>query len=350
VTAGAAAQAWRGGAGGARPGGGTRRPEQRAHELVQAVGGGAGVDGPQLAPEGDQGAAKGGQGAVASTLKRRSKGAYPAAVRRALALLVLAAVALGLLVAVATGADGQGALRVERVTIASEAIGRKLKLSLVVPPARGDGTRRGLVVFLHGRGGDDRSSLGPPLLAAVARLGDEAPALAFPDGGVDSYWHDRESGAWRRYVLREVIPRALRETGADPARIAIGGISMGGFGALDLARARPHRFCGVAGHSPAIWTSAGQTAPGAFDDAADFARHDVVRAARRGAYPADLPLWLDAGTRDPFRPGDRAFARAVRAAGGDLTFRTWPGGHDGNYWNAHWRSYLRFYVTALDAC
>jgi endo-alpha-1,4-polygalactosaminidase (GH114 family) len=29
---------------------------------------------------------------------------------------------------------------------------------------------------------------------------------------------------------------------------------------------------------------------------------------------------------------------------------TWPGGHDGDYWDAHWRDYLRFYARALDRC
>jgi hypothetical protein len=48
-------------------------------------------------------------------------------------------------------------------------------------------------------------------------------------------------GAWGAYVLREAIPAALKRTGADPQRVAIG-ISMGGFGALDLARISPGRF------------------------------------------------------------------------------------------------------------
>lgn len=129
--------------------------------------------------------------------------------------------------------------------------------------------------------------------------------------------------------------------------MAIGGISMGGFGAFDLARLNPGRFCAVGGHSPALWRTGGETAPGAFDDAADFGRHDVIASARsfRG-----MPVWLDAGDRDPFRPGDDAFAGALRAAGVRASVHTWPGGHDGEYWNAHWRAYMRFYATALARC
>jgi acetyl esterase/lipase len=61
-------------------------------------------------------------------------------------------------------------------------------------------------------------------------------------------------------------------------------------------------------------------------------------------------LWLDAGDEDPFRPGDDAFAAALRAAGATPRVHTWPGGHDGDYSDAHWRDYLRFYARALDRC
>jgi hypothetical protein len=27
-----------------------------------------------------------------------------------------------------------------------------------------------------------------------------------------------------------------------------------------------------------------------------------------------------------------------------------PGGHASDYWNAHWRGYMRFYARALSAC
>jgi S-formylglutathione hydrolase FrmB len=237
-------------------------------------------------------------------------------------------------------------LEVADLTIDSAAVDRPMKVKVVVP-AGADGERRPLLVFLHGRGGNERSSLRRPMFAALKALGTRAPIVAFPDGGDHSYWHDRDSGAWGRYVMKEVIPQVAHRFGADPRRVAIGGISMGGFGAYDLARAHPKRFCAVGGHSPAVWRRAGETAPGAFDDAADFARHDVIAGAGR---LAGRRVWLDAGERDPFRPGDRAFGAALRAAGAHVTVRTWPGGHDSRYWDRHWRDYLRFYARALSRC
>ncbi len=76
----------------------------------------------------------------------------------------------------------------------------------------------------------------------LAGLGRRTPIVALPDGGDSSCWHDRGSGAWGRYVVDEVIPEVVAATGADPHRVAIGGISMGGFGAFDIARLNPGRF------------------------------------------------------------------------------------------------------------
>jgi S-formylglutathione hydrolase FrmB len=233
-------------------------------------------------------------------------------------------------------ADARGA-HVLRLTIHSRAVGRDLEVRVVMPA--GDVAGRPLVVFLHGRGmkpsdftGDDA------VFAGLAALGGRAPVLAFPYGGDHSYWHDRADGDWGRYVLREVIPQVLERTGADRSRVALGGISMGGFGAFDLASRAHRHLCAVGGHSPALWRTAGETAPGAFDDAEDFARHDVI--ARAGRLDG-TKLWLDAGRADPFLAGDRAFADAA-----DVRLRLSRGGHDSDYWDRHWAQYLRFYARA----
>jgi S-formylglutathione hydrolase FrmB len=241
---------------------------------------------------------------------------------------------------------------VTHLTIDSAAVGRELGVNVVVParaPRRGE---RSLVVFLHGRGGSDGTfARNGAVFDGLAKLGARAPVLAFPDGGDHGYWHDRAEGDWGRYVMREVIPTVAARFGTDPHRVAIGGISMGGFGAYDLALAHPRRFCAVGGHSPALWFSAGETAPGAFDGAADFARNDVVGRVRSEPHPfAGMRVWNDYGESDPFRPYDEGFVRALRADDVDLSAHSSPGGHDNAYWNAHWAAYLRFYANSLAHC
>jgi S-formylglutathione hydrolase FrmB len=275
--------------------------------------------------------------------------------RRWLAALIAVAV-VGLVGAWAAGrwrhgrvhtgsADAHGAT-VLRYAIQSRYVRAPLPQVAATPPGGGRG--RPLLVFLHGRGGDrEESNVNGAFLAALAAQGSRAPDVVFPAGGDHSYWHDRDDRRWTAYVLREVIPEAVRRLGADPRRVAIGGISMGGFGAYDIARRAPGRFCAVGGHSAAVWTSAGDTAPGAFDDAEDFARHDLIGLARaRGRAPwGKAHLWLDGGADDPFRSSDTALAAAL-----GVPLRHWSGGHNSAYWHAHYGPYLRFYAAALAAC
>jgi enterochelin esterase-like enzyme len=264
-------------------------------------------------------------------------------------VIVRAAVALlgaFLLVSGCGAADPQGA-QVKRFRLGG------LQHVAVIPADAPAAGKRGMVVFLHYRGGRATDELdNEPFFRALAAAGSRAPVFVFPASNGHSYWHNRRERKWGRFVWRDVIPEAVRRYGIDERRIAVGGISMGGFGAFDMARLHPGRFCAAAGHSPAIWQSAGETAPGAFDDAADFGRHDIVRVARRrpSVFARTRHLWLDGGTADPFDPGMDAFAAALRRGGVPITVRRRPGGHTHDYWRAHWPAYVRFYARALSDC
>ncbi|HUA05038.1 MAG TPA: alpha/beta hydrolase-fold protein [Solirubrobacteraceae bacterium] len=269
----------------------------------------------------------------------------------AFVLALIAAVTFvvaAVLVVRSLGTDTHGA-HVVRFTIKSPLVHQSLPVAAVVPPGASAGPRP-LLVFLHGKGQDESTFLDDAMFAALARLGSRAPDIVFPYGGADSYWHTRASGAWGAYVLDEVIPEAIKRLGADPKRVAIGGVSMGGFGALDLARLSPRGFCAVGGHSAALWVSGAQTAAGAFDDARDFALNNVIGIARRGDPYRRMAVWVDVGSQDPFRAADTTFVDALRKHGQQVAFHEWPGGHDQAYWDSHWTDYLGFYAGALAAC
>jgi S-formylglutathione hydrolase FrmB len=240
-----------------------------------------------------------------------------------------------------SGSKPETPLEISSFALKSKLLGKSLYETLVTPRGGGDG--RPLLVFLHGYGGTPSDTLSPAFVSALRRLGDHAPVVVLPEGDV-GWWHDRKEGKWGSYVLDEVIPAALARSGADEDRVAIGGISMGGFGALDLGRLR--KFCAVGGHSPAVFEPGSDDISFGFDNTADFKRHDLLGIARRGS-PYDEPVWIDVGSQDDLRPAASLLARELRARGADVTFHVWPGAHDGDYWNAHFAQYVRFYV---DAC
>lgn len=249
---------------------------------------------------------------------------------------------LALGVAVLAGCRGGRDVDLERFEVESRLLGRPLEQVALDP----GGSGRPLLVLLHGRGSgpDDVASYG--LREELERLGDRAPAVLLVNGGDHSYYHDRADGRWGSYVLDEAIPAGIRRLRADGRRVAIGGFSMGGFGALDLARLRPGRFCAVGGHSPALWRTGGETPVGAFDDAADFDRHDLFGdPLGRGQR-----VWLDVGADDPFHDAPVADAALLSRSGARITANVWPGDHSTAYWREHLRTYLAFYVAALADC
>lgn len=218
--------------------------------------------------------------------------------------------------------------RLVRFTLHSKLVHRDLHEVLVKPRRHGTW----MLVLLHGKGAGPSQFLSQPFFDTLAALGGRAPYVLLLDGGDDSYWHNRADGKWGSMILWEGIRAGVERTLA--LHIAIGGISMGGYGAL-LEASHVRGYCAVGVQSPALWLSAGETAPGAFDNAQDYERNDVFKLR------PPHPLWIDLGASDPFRTATLAYARraGVRA-------HVWPGGHDTSFWDAHTPQFLRFFARA----
>ncbi|HEY2717694.1 MAG TPA: alpha/beta hydrolase-fold protein [Solirubrobacterales bacterium] len=280
--------------------------------------------------------------------------------RRRLAALAVLAILAAAIVALLAGSGSsagpagtlhRGGYRLVHIEAKSKAVpGHRLGVNVIVPPQPGPRGKRPLLIYLHGRGGYE-GTFNDAVLRGLPALHGRGPIVAFPAGGVHGYWHDRAAGRWEDWVMDEALPLVERRFGIDPKRIAIGGISMGGFGALDIALHNPGRFCAVGAHSPALWFEAGETAPGAFEDAADFERNDVVRAVEENPDAfGKAHVWVDYGEEDDFLPYDDGFVAALAGGDGDITVHSWPGGHEGSYWGKHWPDYQRWYVRALAHC
>jgi poly(3-hydroxybutyrate) depolymerase len=231
----------------------------------------------------------------------------------------------------------------EHFTVESKLVGRSLEQAVYVPS--GDTKGRPLLVLLHGRSSSPDSMAKKSFANALDDLGSRGPVVVFANGGDHSYYHNRADGRWGSYILDEVIPAAIRKYDLDPRRVAMGGFSMGGFGALDLARFR--RFCAVGAHSAAMWRSGGETPQGAFDDAEDFEQNDVLEAAAANPHLyGTAKVWIDVGTEDPFRSADEELARRLSGE----RFVLWKGDHDISHLEDDASRVMRFYVNALDSC
>lgn len=186
------------------------------------------------------------------------------------------------------------------------------------------------VIALHGKGSDASTVMAGGVEQGLAQaVGAGLPpfAVVAVDGG-GGYWHKRSSGEDSgAMVLDELIPM-LAEQGLDTSRVGFLGWSMGGYGALLLgARLGPARTAAICAVSPALWTSSGATAPGAFDGSADYEANSVWGLPAL----ASIPVRIDCGDSDPFYSATKQYIAQLPSppAGGFS-----PGGHDAAFWSS----------------
>jgi hypothetical protein len=227
---------------------------------------------------------------------------------------------------------------------------RPIRWMLALPPGH---DVRGLPValVLHGRGGDARTAFDKlamhRFLAQHVKRGGRPFALATIDGGT-AYWHPRASGDDPLGMLvHELLPR-LRAAGLRTERVGALGWSMGGYGALLLAR-QSHRgrlggteVVAASAASPALFASFATASDGAFDGPADFARWGDLLA--HPGVSSETILQVSCGSNDTFRSNAERYRAAVHPTPrGDIS----RGCHDAGYWRSRATAQLAFLGAAL---
>jgi enterochelin esterase-like enzyme len=228
---------------------------------------------------------------------------------------------------------------------------------VMLPAGYDGGSRRYPVLYmLHGVAGDSSEWQSIGLLEAADRMiqrGEIDPLLiVLPNGGAN-YWVNHASGRrWADYVVDDVVRQIDREyrTVASPRGRAIGGLSMGGEGAMRIAMTHPGTFGAAAAHSPSLRTAFDQFAPELQEIFGDEA-----------AWRAATPLWLvidtdaayginlslDVGEDDPWRANVELLHDRMEARGIAHRFDVLPGEHGAEYWIDNVERYLSFYSSAL---
>jgi len=276
----------------------------------------------------------------------------------------------------------------------SEALGVRKHVVIYLPPSYArDRTRRYPVAYyLHGLSGAEADWVakgGIDITAdSLAARGTPEMIIVMPDG--DDGWYttwahqvafdtcadtlhveapDRYCVAHERYddyVAHDVVRfiDSHYRTLADRAHRGIGGLSMGGYGALSLALHFPDVFSAAASHSgvvsplfvgshpfaePARYASTvdeARPAAGPFWGryqnywgmdierwrAADPARTAEALRRRGGPMPA---LFIDCGIDDGFIDQNRALHSELTRLGIPHSYAEWPGAHTWRYWSTH---------------
>lgn len=157
-----------------------------------------------------------------------------------------------------------------------------------------------MIIFLHGSGerGNDLEKVkawGPP---AIVEKNPDFPFVVISPQCPDGEW-------WNSYLLKSMIDDVMANYNVDKSRVYLTGLSMGGYGAWDLAMAYPGYFAAIApicgGGNPML----------AFQ-------------------LKNIPVWVFHGKKDDAVPEQQSAAMvdALKKIGADVEYTVLPeGGH-----------------------
>jgi enterochelin esterase-like enzyme len=247
------------------------------------------------------------------------------------------------------------AMRVERRSFYSVALGRSMPFEVYLPPGY-DSTsyaRVPVLYMLHGLGGNQTDWEADGLFTTATDLinsGDIPPMIIVTPAGDSGYWIDqaKDGPRYGTYVAHDLVSLidSQYRTLADGSYRAIGGMSMGGHGALQLALNNPGEFSVVGAHSVALRTKA--QAFDFFGDQRYFEAHDPVSLYPRNQVQArQMTIWIDIGRSDTWYAPATSFHQLLVSQHISHVWNTYDGGHDATYWHSHVADYLRFYGEAF---
>jgi S-formylglutathione hydrolase FrmB len=283
-----------------------------------------------------------------------------------------------LLVSVASAAQAQS--RIDCNALNSQILKQVIHYCVYLPEgydaaAKTPGAvRYPVLYFLHGLGDNEQTlfnSGGWTLLDEMRHQHTLGSFLIVAPEGRQSFYINSANGSVRYsdFFLREFIPHieGKYRAGASRERRAISGISMGGYGALRFAFARPDLFSAVSAQSAALITqspaeldvASRSGAPLAkvlapvfgnpIDSAHWNANSPFLLAKKNATVLRKMTIYFNCGQDDNygFEKGAAALHEELTKQGVKHEYLPYPGDHSLSYFLAHFDEVMRFHSRAF---
>ena len=240
------------------------------------------------------------------------------------------------------------------VTVYSECLQGRGDVTLFVPPQLVGAKDPPLAILLHGVFGSHwnwayRGGLHITALRMIQEERIPPMVIAMPSDGLrgdGSGYLPHPKADFERWIVDD-IPNLAREIVPEitaSSSMFIGGLSMGGFGALRLGAKYGNRFKAISAHSSVTSLdrlSAFVAEPIVIHHyAADEVRLIDVLANYRDQLP---PLRFDCGLEDGLLADNQQLHQALLKAEIPHTYEEYSGDHDWDYWTIHVKKTLQFF-------
>ncbi len=233
----------------------------------------------------------------------------------------------------------------------SATMNNSMPYQIFLPPGYQDTDQRYPVLYLlHGWGGDfgewgwyNTQGIAEELM----RRGEIPPFIIVTPEGDKAYWfnHAVNGPRWGDYVAYDLInfiDSTYRTIPHREAR-AIGGLSMGALGAMQLALNHPNTFSIVGMHSPALRRVGDPDVPAFFGDQSCYAPFDPFSLVERTDALKRLTIYIDIGEQDDWLERTTQFRQLLDKKNANYEWHVNPGEHAVEYFQKYPIDYLRFY-------
>jgi len=184
--------------------------------------------------------------------------------------------------------------------------------------------------------------------------------VVMPDGHRSFYCDATDGYAYESAIVKDLIgfmDTHFRTIKGGQGRV-IGGLSMGGYGAMKLGLKYPQKFCAVSAHSGVYlhikerWWEQGEgawmaEAQRVYGTEKACRENDPFALAER-LDPAQAPaIWLDCGDEDGLLRDNRELHAHLKRLKIKHEYHEFPGSHNWDYWDEHVQQAIAFHCKVL---
>lgn len=244
------------------------------------------------------------------------------------------------------------------VQFRSDALNKACSMNVLLPERQEKDGPFPVFYLLHGLSDDHTGWM---RRTSIERYVQDLPLIVImPDGGRSFYNDAVEGPRYESHIIEDVIGFVDRFYNTIPTREGrvIGGLSMGGYGALKLALKFPHLFCSSVSHSGALAMTKAKAETIREDMRIEFPQifgpnpfggkdclFKLAETIDHNLLPA---LRIDCGTEDGLLQANRDYRDHLSNLNIPHEYEEFPGAHTWEYWDIHVQEAITFHRKSLN--
>lgn len=238
-------------------------------------------------------------------------------------------------------------MTVANIRFFSDALGKWTRYNAILPDV-GEGPYR-VLMQLHGLSDDEDAWIERSNL--VRYVGELPLIVVLPDGGTSCYlnWKPSDRLHKHRYedlLVRDIPAHLNRHFHVAGGPWAIGGLSMGGFGAMRLGLKYSERFCSIWAHS-SVFEIDESVDPVLIEDIGDISPFRHAEALAGLSVDQRPVISFDCGVDDELLDDNRRLHAHLQSLNVEHHYAEFEGGHEWDYWDLHVQEALAQHTRVL---